>query len=106
MLGFVIIVQEVSIQMDLFDMDCFKNYASWIPALSRIEGSYHRYWKTKQEAVSAFMFYYGLCDKALLCVYDCGKTFSDLNLGSFVDTYGNRDEVRAHCFQAEKFLGL
>lgn len=92
--------------MDLFDMDCFKKYASWIPALSRIEGCYHRYWKTKQEAVAAFMAYYGLHDEALLRVYDCGKTFSDLNSVSFVDTYGDRNEVRAHCFQAEKFLGL
>lgn len=83
-----------------------KKHASWIPALARVEEYYYIRYRTKKEAVTEFLKKYGNFDEDLLWVYACGQTFYDWNFANLVRAYGDWDEAKLHCEQAEEFLGL
>lgn len=81
-----------------------KKHAASIPALARVEEFYYLRYRTRKEAVTAFLEKYGPRDEELLEIYEYGQTFADWNFGNLTRLYGTRQETADRKAQAEEFL--
>lgn len=81
-----------------------KKYAACIPALSRVEEFYYLRYRTKKEAVTAFLERYGPHDKDLLKIYEYEQTFTDWNFDNLTRLYSTKQEVEERYAQAVEFL--